>query len=463
MNLTGTDLCRVTVVTPRRNLDVGLPADLPIADMLPTLLRVAGGGLADAGLAHGGWVLQRLGEPPFELAATLSDLEVRDGDVLHLRPRGHELPQVAFDDVADAVATGIKERTDRWAPRRTRTFALAAGTALLGVAALALLAAGPPWTLPAIEAAVAAVLLLMGGTALSRAAGDAGAGAVLGFASLPFGFIAGLLLPAPPIPLAGMTAANLLAAFGLTMMLATTAGFAVAKGLPSFLGAAVAAFFGLLGSAVTLFFEVPAAGIAAVLAALAVGLTTVTPSLAFRLAGLPLPALPTNAEELRGEGGDLDGRMVLDRTVVADRFIGGLLGGVALVALGAQALLVTTGTWVTITTSLTLSCALLMRARAFEGRAQRMWLLVSGLAGICLLAVAVAVGAGSTAVLGVVVPGLLVVAVLVVWISLRLVTRKPSPLWGRLTDVADIVLMLALMPLALAVLDVYQAIRAFVS
>lgn len=133
MSATGTDLCRVTVVTPRGFLDLGLPPDIPLGNLLPTLLRVAGEGLAEAGLAHGGWVLQRLAGPPFDVNATLSELAVHDGEMLHLRPRGHELPEVVFDDVADAVATGVLERTGRWQPATTRAYGLRAAATLLEI------------------------------------------------------------------------------------------------------------------------------------------------------------------------------------------------------------------------------------------------------------------------------------------------------------------------------------------
>uniref|UniRef100_UPI001C5EE2D7 type VII secretion integral membrane protein EccD n=1 Tax=Nonomuraea rhizosphaerae TaxID=2665663 RepID=UPI001C5EE2D7 len=152
MSATGTDLCRVTIVSPRGSLDLGLPSDMPLASMLPTLLRIAGEGLAEAGLAHGGWVLQRVGEQPFDLNATLSDLAVHDGEQLHLRPRGHELPETVFDDVADAVATGVLERTSRWQSSLTRSYGLRAAAAALGLGAVAPLLAGPPWTPAAIVA-----------------------------------------------------------------------------------------------------------------------------------------------------------------------------------------------------------------------------------------------------------------------------------------------------------------------
>jgi type VII secretion integral membrane protein EccD len=462
VNATGTDLCRVTVTTPRGSLDLGLPTDMPLASMMPTLLRIAGDGLAEAGLNHGGWVLQRVGAGPFDLNATLSELSVRDGELLHLRPRGHELPETVFDDVADAVATGVLDRTTRWQPAATRTYGLRAATVALGAAATALLLTGPPWQPAGLVAGAIALVLLMVATALSRAVGDTGAGAAIGWAALPYGFLAGLLGPAAPTGLGGLGAAQFLSAFGVTLMLATATGFAVARGLPMFLGVAVAALAGLVGAAVVMVFGVPAAGPAALLATLAVGLTTVVPSMSFRLAGLPLPALPTTAEELRRETGDLDGRMVIDRTVIADGFCAGLLGGVALITLGAQVLLVLTGTWTAVAMGLALSAALLMRARVFEGRGQRLWLLTAALLGAVLPGVAVAVGSPASVVVYALVPGVVLLALAVAGVSLRLVATKPSPFWGRLGDIADIILMIAMLPLALAVLNVYETIRGLV-
>ncbi|MER6942890.1 type VII secretion integral membrane protein EccD [Nonomuraea sp. NPDC000554] len=464
MSATGTDLCKVTVVTPRGTLDLGLPMDMPLAGMLPTLLRIAGEGLAEAGLAHGGWVLQRVGSRPFDLDASLSELAVHDGETLHLRPRGHELPEVAFDDVADAVATGVTERTSRWQPAATRAYGLRVAVVALGAGAPALLLTGPPWTPAALVAGGIALVVLLAAVALSRALGDAAAGATLGYAALPYGFVAGLLGPASATSgLDGLGAAHLLSAFGVTLMLATATGFTVAHGLPSFVGVAVAAFCELLASCAVMIFDVPAAGPAAVLATLAVGLTTVIPSVSVRLAGLPLPALPTTAEELRRESGDLDGRLVIDRTVVADGFCTGLIGGVALIALGAQALLAAQGTWAAVAMSLAISLALLLRARVFEGRGQRLWLLTAALLGAAPLVPVLALGTSRSVLLFGVVPGLAVLGLAVTGVALWLSASRPTPFWGRLGDIVDIVLMIALIPLALAVLDVYETIRGLVS
>ncbi len=306
-----------------------------------------------------------------------------------------------------------------------------------------------------------ALVLLLVAAALSRAMGDAGAGAVIGYAALPYGFVAGLVGPASERSL--FQPDNLLSACGVTLMLATATGFAVARGLPAFLGVAAAALCGLLGAGVVMAFDLPAAGVAAVLAALVVGLSTTIPSLSFRLAGMPLPALPTTAEELRRESGDLDGALVIDKTVVADRFCSGLLGAVALVVLGAQVLLVLEGTWAALAMSAALSLSLLMRARVFEGRGQRAWLTAATLLGVLLPAGAATLAATDGTVLYVIVPILVALALAVTGTALWLTTGRPSPFWGRMGDIADILLMIALVPLSLAVMNLYETIRGLVS
>ena len=67
---TGPDLCRVTIVGPARRLDISVPSDMPFAELLPIVLHHAGADLANKGLAHGGWVLQRLDEAPFDPSGT---------------------------------------------------------------------------------------------------------------------------------------------------------------------------------------------------------------------------------------------------------------------------------------------------------------------------------------------------------------------------------------------------------
>ena len=67
---TGTDLGRVTVVTPSRWADVALPADIPLVDLLPALVQHVG----DDDLIDRPVVLQRLGEPPLNEESSVATL-----------------------------------------------------------------------------------------------------------------------------------------------------------------------------------------------------------------------------------------------------------------------------------------------------------------------------------------------------------------------------------------------------
>src|SRR3954451_22292288 len=105
------DVTRIVVATPQRRVEVAVPAEIPIVDLLSTLVRLGGDDLPDAGLGHGGWSLQSLGEGPLDLGKSLQDQNVRDGGCLFLRPRTQTLPAWTFDDVADAIATVVRDQT----------------------------------------------------------------------------------------------------------------------------------------------------------------------------------------------------------------------------------------------------------------------------------------------------------------------------------------------------------------
>ena len=150
------EMCRLTVCGPDRQIEVAVPAPVLVADLLPALLHHLGDNLADTGLLHGGWVLQRLGSPAFDEDSTIAALGLRDGDTVHLRARSEQIPPVDFDDLIDGVATGVSTRAGRWRPEMARwaAFGLNVGLLATGLAVLAM--PGPP---PA-RALIAACLTL---------------------------------------------------------------------------------------------------------------------------------------------------------------------------------------------------------------------------------------------------------------------------------------------------------------
>jgi type VII secretion integral membrane protein EccD len=458
---TGDDLCRVTVVGPKRRLDISLPADVPFAELFPTILRYAGDDLANVGLAHGGWVLQRLDEPPLDPSATPNQAALRDGQVIYLRPGMSQLPEPSFDDVADVVATGVNEKPDRWRPEYARRVALGAGAGALSAGSLLFPLAGSPWVVPAITAGMVSLLLLIAGVTLSRAVGDGIAGSVMGFVALPYAFVAGMLGPATKTtPLSGLGAAHLMAGFAAVVLVAMVSAFAIADGLPTFLGIAFAALMGTIGTAVAFVYHgVTAAGVAAVTVAVTLAITPIIPTIAFRFARVNLPPVPTSAEDLRRDTLLVDGKAVLSRTRQADRFVTGIATGVALVGLVSELALALSDGWIAPVTCAVTAVALMLRSRIFRGRAQRLWFLLSGMAGLVMLAIGQSLHATDQATRVVVPVALVVASLIVIAVGSWLPGHRLSPFWARSGDILEILVIIALVALAPGVLGLYQHIR----
>jgi type VII secretion integral membrane protein EccD len=306
-----------------------------------------------------------------------------------------------------------------------------------------------------MAAGLLAVLLLAAGAALSRAAGDAGAGAVLGYAALPYAFAAGVLAPLRTMPLTHLSALVMLAGFALVLTAALIAATAIAHGTAVFLGAAVAAAFGAAGAALACLWPgLPPAGAAGLVVTPALALTPLIPAVSFRLARLPLPAVPASPVDLHdeaflaGTGAD-----VRSRALAADRVAAGAVSGLGLLGAGAGIVLALGRTGLAPVLCAVLACVLLLRSRVFRGRAQRLWLMLPGYGILAWLAVALAGRSMHSAA-----PDLLALVaatVVVVGAGVWLPAHRPSPFWGRAADICDTVLIISLVPLALGVAGIF--------
>jgi ESX secretion system protein EccD len=456
----GVDVCRITVVAPHKRVDLALPGYVPFAELFPAVARYAGLDKAAGGDAAGGWVLQRLGQPPFPLDASPHQAGLRDGELIYLNPRQAQLPELAFDDVADVIATGVGSRPDRWGPADARRVTLGAGALglLSGAAALAL--SGPPWILPAIAAGALAVLLLAGAAVASRAAGDAAASVVLGWTAIPYAFLAGLLGPARSASLAHLGVLEVIAGFAAALLAATVAAVAISEGAAVFYGAVGAAVLGAGGAAADYSLgHMGIAGVAAVTAAVALALTPLIPAVAFRLARLTLPPVPRDADELRRDTLTMHGANILQHTAAADRAVTGAVSGIAMVAGAAEAALAFTHGWLPRLMCAVLGCALLLRARVFRGRAQRLWLQMPGYGGLAVLAMATALAAPQHKIVTMILPMLAAGAAILIVAAIWLPGHRVSPFWGRAAEIVDMMLVISLIPLALAVTGLFGYIR----
>jgi hypothetical protein len=431
---TGTGLAKVIVVAPKRRLELALPEHLPLSTLLPALLRQGGEDLANDGLAYGGWVVRRADGAPLDQARTLAAQAVRDGEVLHLMPRYSEWPELQYDDIVDAIAMGAKRSGPPWTRAATRGTGLAVTAVVLVLIPVTLLVTGGRWIWPAI------------------------AGAVIGALAMPYGLLGGLLILGGRLPVSQFGAPQLLMGSAVMLVLAVVGYFGVADLRRLFVGGLLAGVAGVIGSVLALT-AVHGAGGAAIVVTLFLVVSPAFPLLSVRLAKVPMPAVPRDAEDLKAS----DTLPPLEQTMAqvgrATELLTGLLLGTAAITVVGVAVLAASGTLAALLLAGTLSAAHLLRARMLIATRQRVAPLVSGLIGAVLTALGATMAAPAWARFAIVVPVLVLAAVLVCAAGLLYSRRAPSPKLGRWADILDVLLTLAAAPIAAQVLGLFHFVR----
>ncbi|MEV4626436.1 type VII secretion integral membrane protein EccD [Micromonospora sp. NPDC049523] len=467
-------LARVTISAPQRRVDVALPEHLPLAELLPEVLRHAGDGLADDGERHGGWVLRRTDGAALLAGQALLPQGVRDGDVLHLVPARAQWPELEYDDVVEAIADGARRRGAAWSGAATRAASLAGAGALLTVGLFAVLAGGPGARGASVAALGIAVLLALAGVVASRAYGDAPAGAALGGYALPYAFLGGAMLiasgdPAGVLgPVRWLGAPEALAGSVAVLLVAVLGAVGVAAGLRVF---AAGATVGLLGALTALGgFVLSAGGAAAVLLSVLVCGIGVLPLLAIRFGKLPMPpiTLPAGTDGSEGftaAGGSLEGareRPERNRVFAAvartEELLTGMLIGHAVLATVASGLLVVAGGFAGRLLVAVAAAALLLRSRLFVTFRQRLPMVVAGILGFVVLGLALVTRSGANGLLLLTGAGL-VLALVTVGAGATYANRAPSPYLGRAADLVDTLMVVSVVPVACAVLGLYAQVR----
>ena len=457
---TGTTVfSRVTVVAPRTRIDVALPADVAVADLMPMLLDMARETSPDGGARHGGWALAKLGDAPLDPSRTLASLGIVDGDLLQLRKRNDNPPPPLYDDVVDAIADADPDTFRPWTKETARRIGHIAGGLALFTAALALFMGGPLFggsgLAAALTAGVAAIACIAVGATLAKAYQAETTGVVIAAAGgLPFAFVAGFYA-VPGITLR----ANLLLASGLVVIVSAAAIMIMGAGITTFIAAATAALIGVLAFTVATVIAHPAPGIAAGTAAISLALISVLPRATIWLAKLPLPHVPGTAEELKEDTQFPDYTEIERRTAVAHNYMTGLLIGCgSATAVAAITTATAPGVWGILTAAVA-TMVLLLRARSYANGSQAVALLTTGMvsgAGILIgwlgtqtptgrllwvFAALVLIGAGAL-VIGVVFPN-----------------QRFSPPMRRTVEIFEAICIATVLPLALAVMGLYGTLR----
>lgn len=457
-----TGLARVTISSAHRRVDVALPEAVPLAELLPDILRHAGDGLADDGERHGGWALRRGDGALLDPATTLLAHGVRDGTVLHLVPAMANWPELEYDDVVEAIAAGARRAGTGWNPLATRVTGLTVAGVAAAVGLVAVCVSGPPWHLPAIAAFVVAVVLLVGGVFASRAYGDAVAGATLAAYALPYAFTGGVMVlagndqwrAAPRTEVISYLLVGSVALLLVSLLAAVGVGYA----LRLFAAGATIGVIGILCA--LLAYATSVAGAAAVTLAVLVAGVAGVPLLAIRLGKLPMPApaLPADLSATgRGMAAQPDRAQVFAAVARTDEMLTGMLLAIALSSSVAFLLVGIHGGVSGRVLIGVAAAALLLRARLFVTVRQRLPLITAGVVGFVLLAGGALGAAGSTSLL--VGLALALVVLLVASAAVRYASRVPSPYLGRAADILDMLCVVSVVPVACAVLGLYGLAR----
>ncbi|MFC8653783.1 type VII secretion integral membrane protein EccD [Streptomyces sp. JL1001] len=456
------ETCRLTVRAPSVTIDLAVPADVPVADLLPTLLRYVGEEAEEAGLDHAGWVLQRLGDAPLDEETTLARAGLADGAVLHLRPHTEALPEARLDDLVDGMAETVGRRLHTWHAGAARGLLVGAAVATVATALVMVFRPGVADSATrAACAAVAGVLLLAGAGSASRAVGDRLSATALGLLVAPCFALVGWVLPGGDLTgpdAARVVGARLLAAGAAAAGGAVLALAATAVGAPALLATAVVAVASAVSGALMGYTSLDAAASVALVATVVVLAAGAVAPFAFKLAGMRMPALPSSAGQLQEGIDPYAGDEVAERTELAGRWVTALFAATGTIAAAALAVLAHHPDLPETLTALALALLLLLHSRGLVHIGQRLTLAVPGILGLLLLARAWAVDSdadGRVIVFAV----LLASAAALVTASWIVPGRRVLPYWGRAAELAHTGFAVALLPFALWVAGLFGWLR----
>jgi type VII secretion integral membrane protein EccD len=442
--------CRVVVIAPSRRVDLALPADVAIIDLLPMLLQHTGDLDDDGDGPHGGWQLLGVGHAELDGGRTLRSLDVVDGDVLRLVARDERAAVPIFDDIVDAIATARRDRIN------TRGINPGMGA---GVLVAALLAAA--FTLFRREISVADAYLAGGislallglATAVAKGSGDRVVATAAAASGVPFAMVCGLSAVPGQFGRWGVVLGASVA-FVYSLLAALT----LATGTVVFAATATTSLLTALGALVAGLTGVTPIRVLAGTIALALAALAVLPRLAVRLAHLPLDTVPT----ANADGPDIDdidpvGDIAARARLAGEYLTGTQIGCAATVGFAATALAVHASI-VSIALAATAVVAMALRARSIAALGGRIALVgsaaASGLVAAVLAVVRHKDGNGI---------GLLIAELAVGALALLLATARSrprvSPQTLRMIDFLESAAVVAVLPLAVGAMGLYTVLR----
>ncbi|MCE7006374.1 type VII secretion integral membrane protein EccD [Kibdelosporangium philippinense] len=458
------ELCRITVYGPAGRADLAVPVSIPVAALLPVLVKHTtdqSTRRAPAG-PPGAWVVQRLGEPPMDAGATPEALDWLDGEVLYLRPTENPMPDMDFDDLAEGMANSVNRQKNRWTPELGRWVFLALTAGVLVAMTMLLLdypiASSVTISALSLGVVLVTVCIVSGVVTTDRALvvviGVPGC-LLIGLATMTglFDVPSALDLQPVPVRLGGLAVAVVAACilmaryFWIPLIPITPFAILAAAGL--------VALVGLWPFTSGWLDPVQTAG---VVGTVLLGFVYYAPRLAVRMSRLRGPQLPRKAEEMQYDIDPLPAASVIDGTRNADRMLTVLVVVASTVfGLSYQTLFDAPG-WAPMTLGILFTISMLVRSASFFGALQRIALITSGMAGVVLLVTSF----GSTMTPGwrtVAVVCLGIVVVALVFAALRPPHRRLVPVWVQRSNWIESIAAIAAIPVLLQILGVYAWAR----
>ncbi|MEU0505000.1 type VII secretion integral membrane protein EccD [Nocardia sp. NPDC005998] len=475
----------MSVIGGDTQLDVGLPVSVPIASFIGELVALIGSRTPDLGdsdedtspaeAQH--WTLARLGREAIPPSRTLTEAEVRDGNLLVLRAVGAKESPALFDDVIDAVSRLTTVSFRGWSPSAARWTGLVSGVIAVGLAALLLTlvrANGAGWV-PSVLSLGVGVAALTAAAIAARRYSDTLSAVWLALSALVL-FFSGAALLAP----GSLGSPHLLLAFSVTLVAAAVGYRATGVGTTLFSLVITVCLIGMVISAVRMIWDPALPKIAAGMSVGALILLSMVPRLAALLARLPVPPVPTAGAAIDPadhepsptiEGIGAIGATALPSAVglgrraeAANQYQTGLLGACTIAAVfgGVGAADTLGGTrWQGLALAVILAIILALRGRSFADLTQAGTLIAGGAVTFAAVVAGVALGnsyehPGVTLVAAVV---LLVFAAATVAFGVIGPHVEITPIARRVGEIFEYLLIILVIPLVLWIMGVYSMAR----
>jgi len=282
-------LVRLSIATDDRRLDLGVPALVPLVELIPGFARSLG--VLDPTLAQYGYSLRRSDGTLLDPAKSAAALGLHEGELLTLVVGALVGEPRVYDDIVEAVLDASSDQHRAWTPADNARTALGVSLTLLGVCAVLLASAGAALGVGALIAGVAGVALLATAAVLVRL-GQPEAGRAFGLAAAAFGALGGYLA-VPLDPAAGWP----IAAAGAGALVVGALAVALLRPEPE-LQVIPVAFGAVTGAAGVLTALLPDAGVAvaALTVAIAGTLANALPWLALSSTRIRVVSPQTDAE-----------------------------------------------------------------------------------------------------------------------------------------------------------------------